>query len=120
MAVSVTQNKSNRCLHKSSNVNSFDISSLIHFWCHSSHLIPISLKSKTILLNTKVLFICLILLTFAFNCVECDSNSKIFINEFAVCLKDNKCDSNSAQSLADKHGFELVGQVLTATARHRT
>ena len=118
MAVLLTENNCNalKCLRKPSNINSFDILSLISlsFKSCDSHCFSIrpKLKSKTILLNTKVLLICIILLTFTFNCVECDSNSnKIYINEFAISLKKAKCDVDSAHSLAAKHGFELVGPI---------
>ena len=63
--------------------------------------------------NLKKLFLFTIILTFSLNGVKCDSN-KLFTNDFAVSLKQHKCDENSAQSLADRHGFQYVGQVFNS------
>ena len=68
------------------------------------------IRSKSKCFTTKLF---LFLIIFMFICVEvnCDSNT-IYTNDFAVNLKPHKCHQKSAQSLADRHGFELVGQVF--------
>ncbi|CAG2180589.1 unnamed protein product, partial [Oppiella nova] len=41
-----------------------------------------------------------------------------FTNEFAICLKNNNCNESVAKTVANKYGFEFIGQNKGAIGGH--
>lgn len=72
-----------------------------------------------ILIKYFIVFKCILSFLFIISYfVNCNINSsdchdyRDFTNEFAICLKNNNCNESVAKTVANKYGFEFIGQVL--------
>ncbi|XP_054160265.1 furin-like protease 1, isoforms 1/1-X/2 isoform X4 [Oppia nitens] len=72
----------------------------------------IKCKSKTDCLLVFILaIICLNHHILGVTCDHQNNDNKMFTNEFAVSLKPDKCDDINAQTVANRYGYTLVGQI---------